>query len=390
VKTLILWLDAFRKDYISEERTPYLHSLIEEFNNGDLKPVLGYNSIGASFFTGSYPEKHDQFTIYCYDEKPNDLWFLKFIPNRLRSYFLNSYRYLFQGNDFFVPSISWKYYKYFTISQSRYYHHDHALKTKTIFNIFRENHVRFLVYNWPLTITDKCSKLSLLTKPNDRDRTNKFLELCKKNYDAYFLHLWDLDKYGHMFGPNSKKLRKKIKEEDEFVKKILSNFSLDEDNILIWSDHGMLPVKKTLDLKSLLPKFGDGYLYFLDSAMARFWFFDQNKRKKVIEILHKIKDGYLLSKQQIRDYKIDFQDNKYGDEIFLVNPGVLIMPNFFQEKPIKGMHGYDLSDKGEWGFFIINKKSKEEGVIIDLFPTILELMNIEIENETDGKSLLLD
>ena len=389
MKTLVLWLDAIRLDYISKENMPFLSSIGKEFTICNLKPVFGYSSNLASFFTGVYPNKHDQFTLYYYnkDKKPLNNLLLKYLPKSLASYYYNLYRYS-KGNDFFAPLIPYKYSKFFSLSIDKYYHKNNTLRVKTIFEVFKENKLKYILYNWPLIAKNKGSKLTFFTKSNDRGRVDKFLRLYKRDYDVYFLHLWDLDKYGHIFGPDTNKLKFKIREQDRLARRVIENFSLDHDNIIIWSDHGMLDIKKTLDLPTILPKFGKGYIYFLDSTLARFWFFNEKKRKEVMEILNQIEYGHILSANEKRKFKINFSHNLYGDEIFLVDPGVLLCPNFFQKKSIKGMHGYDLSDKNEHTFYLINRKTKSKGEIIDLFPTILECMNIQYENEIDGESLL--
>ena len=40
-------------------------------------------------------------------------------------------------------------------------------------------------------------------------------------------------------------------------------------------------------------------------------------------------------------YGIEFSDHRYGDEIFIVDPGVQIVPSDLCRKPLHGMHGYE-------------------------------------------------
>jgi hypothetical protein len=61
--------------------------------------------------------------------------------------------------------------------------------------------------------------------------------------------------------------------------------------------------------------------------------------------------------------------------IFLANPGVLILPNFYQEKTDKATHGYSDEYKEEKGFYIfkeknINRKRKDIQVK-DIFDIII-------------------
>lgn len=66
------------------------------------------------------------------------------------------------------------------------------------------------------------------------------------------------------------------------------------------------------------------------------------------------------NKLSLNKGKIIKWDKKYGDLIFLTNPGVLISPNFWQgNKQIKAMHGYD---KNCEGFYIIKKENKRKNL----------------------------
>ena len=284
-----------------------------------------------------------------------------------------------------------KYIKYFTTMQKKHFYQKGAVNAKTIFDIFLESRIRYLFYDFPLIVENGKSKLHYTLKNNDKNRKDKFLSLIKKDKDFYYIHLIDTDSCAHTYGPHAKEMKKTLKKTDRFIQEILLNFDLERDNILIWSDHGMVEVKKSVDLTSKLPKFGEGYIYFLDSTMARFWFFNESKKKEVLSILKNQKDGKLLSKKDKKILKADFKNNFYGDEIFLMDSGVLLYPNFFNDSLVKGMHGYDLSDENEKTIFLTNKNSADNGNTEDLFPTLLKLMGLENQAKKlkiDGESLV--
>lgn len=380
VKTIVLMLDAFRKDYITKVNTPFLYELTRKFGIGKLKQPFGFKN-AEGFFTGIHPAKKNQFVYYGYNGKKPFFWsfLLRIFPDKLAFYGINFLRAI-SGKKTFLPTIKLKYLRPFTPALPN---------SKTLFKILEKEKISYLSYDFPLIIENGKFKLHLSTDNVDDNRFKKFLELLNKNKTFYYFHLWNLDIFGHEFGPESSKLNPILKKQDEMVKKIISNFELDKDNILIWSDHGMVSIKNICNLQSRLPKFGKGYLYFLDSTMARFWFFNEKKRKEVLSILQQFSDyGKLLSPADKKKMKIDFKHNFYGEEIFLMNSGILLFPNFFNKKIVKGMHGYDLSDKNEETIFFINKKSKKQAHTEDLFPTLLKLMNLKIPKNIDGKTLI--
>jgi len=54
--------------------------------------------------------------------------------------------------------------------------------------------------------------------------------------------------------------------------------------------------------------------------------------------------GRWLSLEEERGYGIEREDRKFGDAIFLLNPGVQIVPSDMCAKPLNGMHGFDPDD----------------------------------------------
>jgi predicted AlkP superfamily pyrophosphatase or phosphodiesterase len=386
VKTIVLMLDAFRRDYITSRNTPFLYGLTRKYGLGQLKQHFGFkNTVG--FYTGVHPRKLGLFTNYIYDKKirafPYSILLSPF-PGKLKFHLINFFNHL-QGNDMSYPSINMDYFKYFKLKQKKHFFQQDSIKT--IFSVFKRNEIGYLFYDFPFIIENGKSRIHYTFRNNDEARAKKFLKLINK-HSFYYIHLTDLDSIGHKFGPKSSEIKRTLRKTDGLVKEILSNFDLEKDNNLIWSDHGMVPINKIFDLQSKLPGFGKDYIYFLESTMARFWFFNKKIKKQVLSILEKHKDkGKILSKQDKKSLKIDFNNNLYGDEIFLLNSGTLLYPNFFNNVPVKGMHGYDLSDRNETTFLIINRKFRKQAKMEDLFPTLLQLMQLKFQSKIDGKSL---
>ena len=377
-KTIVIMLDAFRKDSFSEEKTPFMFGLIKKYGLGTLQQPFGFkNAVG--FFTGLKPKNLNQFTYYGYGGKISRFPYrlvLKPFPGRLKFHVINLFNFML-GNEMFLPAIDINYFKYFRTIQKKHFYKKGSISAETIFDIFRRNKIKYLFYDFPLIIKQDKSKLHGTIKNNDEIRVKKFLKLIKKDYDFYYLHLFDVDAVGHNFGLNSEEMVKSLKKEDNLVKEVLSNFDLEKDNVLLWSDHGMVDVKGKIDLISLLPQFGKGYIYFLDSTMARFWFFDEKKKEEILSILKKEKIGKILSKEDKKILGIDFNNNFYGDEVFLLNSGNIISPCFFHKETLKGMHGYDRSDKNEFAIFIANRFFKKNAKTEDLFAAVIKMMGMK-------------
>ena len=357
-------LDGFRKDYISKERTPFLFSLSKKFNLGDLEQPFGFTNITASFFTSNNIGKHKVFALYKKRKVPLKINPYSLIPNKnpIKNYLFNFILYL-TGKNISAPCINPNLLKYFELSSKDFFY------INGIKNFLTKKN--FLIYEWPFVFYNlgKEIKKKLVVFDNEENGVKRFIKLSKKFKDKnfFYFHFSSTDSLAHSSGIESRKFKENLKKVDLLLKKICDNFNLKKDKFVLWSDHGMLEVKKFINLKKKLPKFGDGYIYFLDSTLARFWFFSEKKKQEVVSILKKIKEGHILTEKEIKKYQLESLKEEYGELFFLVNDGFLIFPNFFQEKkPAKAMHGYSLKSKEEKALFISNFIKQKKLEVVEL------------------------
>ena len=117
-----------------------------------------------------------------------------------------------------------------------------------------------------------------------------------------------------------------------------------EVDVLIYSDHGMLKTTGTFDLMGhmrdvgLAP--GRDYTAFYDSTMARFWFSHDGARAKAMDALSTLDCGTILTDDDLESEGVYFEDHRFGELIFLMNPGVLVLPSHMGANAPKGMHGF--------------------------------------------------
>ena len=119
--------------------------------------------------------------------------------------------------------------------------------------------------------------------------------------------------------------------------------------LTIISDHGMTPLAASVDLMAAIEqtglRFGLDYAACYDSTMARFHFLAPHARDVILNALRPFADrGHLLSDDEQRRYGILRDDHRFGDAIFLMNPGIQIAPSDMGEQPLPGMHGFAPED----------------------------------------------
>ena len=107
---------------------------------------------------------------------------------------------------------------------------------------------------------------------------------------------------------------------------------------------------RTADLKSAVEKtglvFGRDYGACYDSTMFRATFLTPEAERKIREAVKPFEQfGHWLSEEEEKHYGIFRADRMFGDAIFLMDPGIQIVPSDMGLKPLNGMHGFAPEDK---------------------------------------------
>ena len=118
--------------------------------------------------------------------------------------------------------------------------------------------------------------------------------------------------------------------------------------LTVFSDHGMTPLRGTMNAPAALDatglKWGVDYASAIDSTMARFWWLKPESEAKVREAF-KAFAGHWLTEEESKRHGIYRADHKFGDAIFLADPGLQFCPSDMGIKPLNGMHGFDPADE---------------------------------------------
>ena len=117
--------------------------------------------------------------------------------------------------------------------------------------------------------------------------------------------------------------------------------------LTVFSDHGMTPLRGTADAPAAIARtglaWGKDYASAIDSTMARFWWV-KPESEPMIRAAFEGFPGHWLSEDEMRRNGIWREDHKFGDAIFLADPGVQFCPSDMGVKPLNGMHGFDPAD----------------------------------------------
>ena len=188
-----------------------------------------------------------------------------------------------------------------------------------------------------------------------------------KQTDFVPVYIGVIDGVGHQYGRDIDSIRPYLQEVDDQLKEIY-NYALKAGYAFsVLGDHGMVPVDRKIDLMSavdgLAYKIHKDYEVFYDSTLARFWFRNNDFKKKLYDLLknHYSEYGFIVSEDNCGKYRIPLHLRSksgqpiYGDLLWCANPGVLISPNYFHsaEASENGMHGYvELVEGHGTGLFV--------------------------------------
>ena len=120
--------------------------------------------------------------------------------------------------------------------------------------------------------------------------------------------------------------------------------SYEHVDVLIYSDHGMVKTTGSFDLMGHIGNMelaqGRDYTVFYDSTMARFWSANEAVRTDIVDALSSVDCGAILSDDDLRSEGVFFEDRRFGELVFLMDPGVLVVPSHMGASAPAGMHGF--------------------------------------------------
>jgi predicted AlkP superfamily pyrophosphatase or phosphodiesterase len=234
----------------------------------------------------------------------------------------------------------------------------------------------FQLYNLPFKhadLFDHCEKNNIF-KPGGMNRGDNIFDLLERNDVSYhvsdwhdgeednlqaceqailnddiefaFLYMASMDGLLHQVGKESGEVDDKLAWYEEKLRKLFSvaRGRYDDVRVFICSDHGMATVNQDVDLMSsiqALPlSYATDYVAVYDSTMARFWFMNDAARSLITQTMNDLDCGRILSTQDLEALGCDFEGDRFGQLIFLLDPGSIIVPSHMGLKTITGMHGY--------------------------------------------------
>jgi hypothetical protein len=349
-------------------------------NRKRLQSVFGYSSTCIpSILSGAWPSEHRNWCYFVYDP-PNSpfrsLRFLRWLPTALTSRRLFrrgltrmvKQRLNFRGY-FDLYNIPFKYISLYDFTEKKSPLRPEGMNCGA--NIFDYLEKRHIPYNVSDPARTEEENLSALIEQIRRERV-----------DFAFLYWPALDGLLHRVGNDSPEIPQRLRLYEEMIEKLVSSARshYEEIHLYVFSDHGMANCDHLLDLRAKIDalevRMERDYAVVYDSTMARFWFFNEQARTAITRCLEQVPEGRILLDSELEQMHALFADRYFGELIFLVREGVLIVPSHMGERPIRAMHGYHPDEKHSYAALCSNAPIPDH---VNAIPDIFRLMTQEAE-----------
>ena len=344
-----------------------------------LKTVLGYSS-GAipTILTGLYPAQTGHWNLYYYDPAASPFRWLRwfhFLPARIlnnrvsRKLIKELGRRLLGMGPLFECAVSPALLPFFNFVEKRNIYAEGGIPGSiSIFDLLRSRGVSYRVYSYH----DLSDALILEHARND-------IHSGAANF--FFLYLSEMDHFLHSQCDNPQSVTERVTWYNQQLRELFKDAhrASPEMTFTVISDHGMTPVCAQFDLVEKIEALGfstpQHYLAVYDSTMARYWFFDDGARHAILAELQQTSCGRILDDAELDRLGILFHDRRYGEVVFLLDPGWLLATSDFNGNgwhPV-GMHGYHPSDSHSDAIFLSNRQPRHQmSTIADIYTCLAD------------------
>lgn len=338
------------------------------------RTLLGYScTCDPTILTGCQPDQHQHFSFFVKaapGESPfRNLGLLGWLPHRIAGH----HRIRNQVSRYVARKRGYTgYFQLYSVPFSRLPWLDYTEKRDiyepggiiggqpTVFETWKASGKRWLRSDWRLGDARNLERLEA--------------EVDKGGLQLAYLFTAGLDALMHRQGTGGTDVAGAFAALDQRLQKIVrrAEQTCGPVRVHVFSDHGMTDVRRTSDLlprwERLGFRYGRDYVAAWDSTMARFWFESDSVRARALEWLTEQPEGRLLDEAELRREHCWFEDSRYGETFYLLDPGTLFVPSFMNMGFVTGMHGYTPDDPDSTAAFLSNDSSATVRQLKDLHP----------------------
>jgi predicted AlkP superfamily pyrophosphatase or phosphodiesterase len=334
---IYVMIDALGINYLRS------HEFLPEFDHRvGLRTVLGYScSCQPTLLSGKLPREHGHGAMYqrrlgasVLEPARTYSWLPGWIGNhhRIRSRIhtavsaqVNGYFSLYECPTRLLPEFD-------LVEQRSIFEPGGLRRADSIFDELEKKNLCYRSYFW-----NRSEEENLLSAEADIQRGD---------VDFIFLYLPALDGLLHAHGSEGKPVADHLAWIEKWLRRLRdqAEISAEVAEMFVFSDHGMSDVHGGVDLispiESEFGRNGGRYLAFYDSTLVRVWSDDAQVREEFVDFFRGRSEGRYIDEEEKELLGSNFPDRSQGDEVFVMNEGLLVLPSYMGKNMLAGMHGY--------------------------------------------------
>ncbi|HVB55752.1 MAG TPA: alkaline phosphatase family protein [Candidatus Acidoferrales bacterium] len=373
-------IDALGWRYLEDRR--FLNDLLPY--RKPLRTVLGFSS-GAipTILTGVPPAQNGHWNLFYYDPQNSPFRWVRYfrilparvLDNRISRKLMKELgRHVLGMGPLFECCVAPPLLPYFNwVEKRNIYDRGGISGAPSIFDQLADRGVPYRVYSYHHATDTE------ILKQAERD-------IRKRAASFFFIYLSEMDMFLHLHCTSPQQVEQRLQWYAANLRKVIEAArEADPDfTFTVLSDHGMTPVQHHYDLVRDVDNLGfempKDYLAIFDSTMARFWFFSAQARFQITQLLGSRTCGRILPNEELQRMGVFFSDQRYGETIFLLDPGWLLAESDFNGNgwnPV-GMHGYHPADAYSDGIFLSNREpAVAVNTVADVHPCMLRAAGLQ-------------
>ena len=283
------------------------------------------------------------------------------------------------------------------------------IEAEPVWSILERNNIKTATYFWVGSETDwNGTQISYSKAPFDngvleKDKTRKILEWVDLDSDLrprLIMSWWHgTDTISHKKGSLDLEVIQQLRKQDQELLNLINEITKrniwDIVTLIIVSDHGISDVSNYINLKEILNINSIDARLSIGPAVGHIFLDNHDELKRSESILKKVPELTVWERASLPSEYNMLHEQRTGDLIVTTDaPNMLVTWN--SSNPPKGMHGYDPVDNIEMeGIFFalgnnVSNLKIEKVHQLDIAPTILNLLDVDIPNYMSGDIINLN
>lgn len=411
-RVILISIDACRRDYFSSIHMPNIYNFAHNygfiFNNAKTIMTSNTNAAHTSMLTGSYPDKTGVPGNSLYIKEENVYYFILNNPEYLET------ETLLESIKKHEPSVS-----------TAFISGKWRLPPLLALNKDKEI-ISDIVLTGPrsgIPLTPKYYKHILGIPETHKEAvgadvrdpwiiTAVYEVIRREDPEFVFLNLASTDELQHIYGPYTPRFMTQIHNVDYLLSILINKLNnigkLSTTLFIITADHGQIAVHNVFPLTNYLKKNGVKADILFEGSSAFIYLDDLKQKGKTLDLLTKlVNKGFLheVIEKENYDYYHMPKDGRAGDILVSFRegwvPGFWGLTSTTPSKPlmnirntisVPGDHGGSIPGEINIPLAFIGPKIKNgffdgEVSIVDIVPTICDIMKWKLPENVDGRSL---